>query len=75
MRRGGLHIVDIHNPLAPEFAGCFSSDGYTHDCQCVLYGTQYPDSRYYGREVCFNYNEDTLTIVDVTDKDSMSNDI
>lgn len=27
-----------------------------------------PDARYNGREICFNANEDTLTIVDVTDK-------
>jgi choice-of-anchor B domain-containing protein len=27
-----------------------------------------PDTRYNGREICFNSNEDTLTIVDVTDK-------
>jgi choice-of-anchor B domain-containing protein len=68
---GGLHIVDIHNPLAPEFVSCFADDGYTHDCQCVNYDEQYPDSEYYGREICFNYNEDTLTIVDVTDKDDI----
>lgn len=27
-----------------------------------------PDEKYIGQEICFNYNEDTLTIVDVTDK-------
>jgi choice-of-anchor B domain-containing protein len=27
-----------------------------------------PDTRYIGREICFSYNEDTLTIVDVTNK-------
>lgn len=30
-----------------------------------------PDTAYTGHEICFNYNEDTLTIVDVTDKDHM----
>jgi choice-of-anchor B domain-containing protein len=68
---GGLHIVNIQNPLVPEFAGCYADDGYTHDCQCVNYGSPYPDTEYYGHEVCFNYNEDTLTIVDVTDKDNI----
>jgi len=67
--RGGLHAVDIKNPLKPTFAGCFASDGYTHDAQCVVYSG--PDSRYQGSEICFNYNEDTLTIVDVSDKDDM----
>merc|ERR1712010_301285 len=30
-----------------------------------------PDSRYQDREICFGYNEDTLTIVDVSDKANM----
>ena len=30
-----------------------------------------PDTDYQGHEICFNYNEDTLTIVDVTDKSNM----
>jgi choice-of-anchor B domain-containing protein len=63
---GGLHMVDIFDPTSPSFAGCFSSDGYTHDAQCVDYFG--PDAAYVGREICFNSNEDTLTIVDVTDK-------
>ncbi|MEL7450032.1 MAG: choice-of-anchor B family protein [Pseudomonadota bacterium] len=64
----GLHIVDIRVPLSPTFAGCFDSDGYTHDAQCVTYNG--PDRDFQGREICFNANEDTLTIVDVTDKAS-----
>jgi|GEM_PF-2115966 len=63
---GGLFMVNISNPRAPRNAGCFSRDGYTHDAQCVLYSG--PDSRYSGREICFGYNEDTITIVDVTNK-------
>ncbi len=63
---GGLHIVDVRTPTAPVQAGCFSSDGYTHDAQCVVY--QGPDVEHQGKEVCFASNEDTLTIVDVTDK-------
>jgi choice-of-anchor B domain-containing protein len=63
---GGLHFVDVRNPSAPVFAGCFSGDGYTHDAQCVVYAG--PDAAHSGREICFNANEDTLTIVDVTNK-------
>lgn len=63
---GGLHMVDITDPMSPSFMGCFSSDGYTHDAQCVNYIG--PDLRYSNREICFAYNEDTLTIVDVTVK-------
>jgi choice-of-anchor B domain-containing protein len=62
----GLHMIDIHDPLNPVFAGCFSADGYTHDAQCIVYDG--PDADYTGHEVCFAANEDTLTIVDVTDK-------
>ena len=63
---GGLHMVDLNDPAAPAFAVFFSDDGYTHDAQCVVYDG--PDDRFTGREICFNSNEDTLTIVDVTDK-------
>ena len=63
---GGLHVIDIRTPSSPRAAGCFSLDGYTHETQCVIYAG--PDSRYRGREICFNSNEDTLTIVDVSDK-------
>ena len=65
---GGLHMIDIRNPLQPAFAGCFALDEYTHDAQCVTYAG--PDMRFRGREICLNSNVDTLTIVDVTDKDS-----
>jgi choice-of-anchor B domain-containing protein len=63
---GGLHMVDVRVPDVPTFAGCFAADGYTHETQCVLYAG--PDIAYSGRELCFSSNEDTLTIVDVTDK-------
>jgi choice-of-anchor B domain-containing protein len=63
---GGLHMIDLSNPARPVFAGCFSADGYTHDVQCTVY--RGPDGRYAGREICFAANEDTLTVVDVTDK-------
>jgi choice-of-anchor B domain-containing protein len=63
---GGLHMVDIGEPANPAFAGCFSADGYTHDVECVVY--QGPDADHLGDEICFASNEDTVTIVDVTDK-------
>ena len=64
--RGGLHMINIQNPTNPTSAGCFSADGYTHDAQCVNYDG--PHLGYQGKEICFNSNEDTLTIVDVTNK-------
>lgn len=60
---GGLVIIDISQP-APVFLGCYSGDGYTHDAECVIY--RGPDAAYQGKEICFAYNENTLTIVDVS---------
>ncbi len=65
---GGLHMVDIQDPTNPVFGGCFAADGYTHDVQCVMYTG--PDTDYAGREVCLASNEDSVTIVDVTDKNN-----
>lgn len=70
---GGLHMVDIRDPLHPKFAGCFadagtgrSKTGYTHDAQCVMYHG--PDARYTGHEICMASNETTVSVQDVTDK-------
>ena len=70
---GGLHMVDVRNPLDPIFAGCFAEDGYTHDVQCVLYDG--PDAEHAGKEICFtaqgtqfNVSANHYGIVDVTDK-------
>lgn len=72
---GGLHMVDIREPLQPTFAGCFVDDtqgliasGRTHDGQCVIYNG--PDERFQGRQICFASNEGALRIVDVTDKEN-----
>ena len=54
-------MVDISDPLIPVQSGCFSADGYTHDVQCVIYNG--PDTQYVGNEICFAFNEDTVTIV------------
>ncbi len=71
----GLHMIDINDPTNPTYAGCFQDHGYIHDTQCVVY--EGPDSRYHGREICFNsngiaYSTDPManfvSIVDVTDK-------
>lgn len=62
--KGGPHVVDISKPAEPQFLGCYDEDGYTHDAQCFVYNG--PDKDHVGKEICFNYNEDTLTIVDMT---------
>jgi choice-of-anchor B domain-containing protein len=63
---GGLHAVDLRSPQAPVFAGCADQDGYVHDAQCLSYAG--PDAEFQGREVCFAFAEDTLSIFDVTDE-------
>ncbi len=72
---GGLHMIDIRDPLAPVFAGCFSDEntgrsgtGYSHDAQCVIYDG--PDVDHQGKEICFNSNETALSISDVTNKEA-----
>ena len=67
---GGLTILDLSDPANITEVGNFSADGYTHDAQAVIYIG--PDSDYSGREIVFASNEDTLTIVDVTDKSNTS---
>ncbi|KAK4152180.1 hypothetical protein C8A00DRAFT_35149 [Chaetomidium leptoderma] len=63
---GGMFMVDVSDPARPTSPGCIAQDGYVHDAQCVIYTG--PSEKHRGREICFNYNEDTLTIMDVTDK-------
>ena len=72
---GGLHMIDIRNPIQPTFAGCFAdsetgraSSGYSHDAQCVNY--RGPDAEHRGKEICFGANETALSISDVSDKDN-----
>ena len=66
---GGLHIVNIQNPIAPVMAGCFST-GYTHDAQCVIYDG--PDTEHRGKEICIESSVKDVVITDVTDKSNPS---
>ncbi len=63
---GGPLFVDIRTPTRPRAAGGYADDGYTHDAQCVIYSG--PDDDHSGREICFLSNEETVTLIDVTDK-------
>ncbi|KAF2129667.1 hypothetical protein P153DRAFT_316861 [Dothidotthia symphoricarpi CBS 119687] len=64
--KSGIIFIDISNPAKPTSPGCASADGYVHDAQCLIYHG--PDTRYEGREICYGYNEDSLTIYDITSK-------
>lgn len=62
----GLVFIDIRDPANPKLLGYQAEDGYVHDAQCLLY--RGPDTRFQGKDICYGYNEDTLTIYDVTNK-------
>ncbi|KUI63732.1 hypothetical protein VM1G_10586 [Cytospora mali] len=62
----GLIFIDLSDPSKPTSLGCAAGDGYVHDAQCLVY--RGPDKAYAGRDICYGYNEDTLTIYDVTNK-------
>ncbi|KJX93656.1 hypothetical protein TI39_contig4278g00004 [Zymoseptoria brevis] len=63
---GGLIFINLDDPSKPYSEGCAPQDGYVHDAQCIVY--RGPDARYNGKDICYGYNEDTLTIYDVTKK-------
>lgn len=50
----------MKDPSKPVSPGCASQDGYVHDAQCVIY--KGPDVQYVGREICYGFNEDTMTM-------------
>ncbi len=63
---GGLHIIDVSNPLIPELAGSYS-EFYTHDAQAVIYHG--PDQDYQGKEIVFCFNgSQGVAIVNSDDK-------
>lgn len=65
---GGLHVVNINNPLQPVIAGGYNLDGYTHEAQVVTYNG--PDQDYQGDVIVFCYNGNNpanLTIVNASD--------
>lgn len=57
-------ILDVTQPLAPVPVGVTYDDGYTHDSLCRTYLG--PDKDHKENEVCFNFNEDTMTIYDIS---------
>ncbi|GGD49279.1 choice-of-anchor B family protein [Muriicola marianensis] len=63
---GGVHFVNIQDPLNPTAEGGYGDSGYTHDAQVVLYNG--PDADYTGREIFIGANENAMVVVDVTDK-------
>ena len=70
---GGLHVVNVSNPLAPTFAGAWSADGYIHESNVILYNG--PDAAHVGKRISLNFHinaNDRVSFVDVTDPSDMS---
>jgi choice-of-anchor B domain-containing protein len=64
--RSGIIYIDISDPTNTSTPGCAAQDGYIHDIQCWKYNG--PDKKYNGRDLCFGFNKDTVTLYDSTSK-------
>ncbi|PIA92844.1 hypothetical protein CB0940_04698 [Cercospora beticola] len=66
----GLVFINMDNPTKPYMSGCAPQDGYVHDAQCIVY--RGPHKKYYGKDICYGFNEDTLTIYNVENKKGLT---
>ncbi|KAK4244296.1 hypothetical protein C7999DRAFT_17432 [Corynascus novoguineensis] len=67
--KAGLIFFDLSDPSNPKTLGGTGEDGYVHDAQCIVY--RGPDKKYDGKDICYGYDEDSLTIFDVSDKENI----
>ncbi len=58
--RAGMVFFDLSDPSDPKTLGGTGADGYVHDAQCIVY--RGPDHKYYGHDICYGYDEDSLTM-------------
>jgi len=58
--KAGLVFFDLTDPSKPVTLGGTGADGYVHDAQCIVY--RGPDTQYNGRDICYGYDEDSLTM-------------
>ncbi|MGC1515843.1 MAG: choice-of-anchor B family protein [Maribacter sp.] len=65
---GGVHFLDLQNPISPSLSGGWGDNGYTHDAQVITYDG--PDLEHVGSEIFVGSNEDRVVIVDITDKEA-----
>ncbi|MFC7356571.1 choice-of-anchor B family protein [Jejudonia soesokkakensis] len=66
---GGPILIGIDTSTSPptlSFKGNYSTGGYTHDAQVVIYDG--PDPDYQGREIFIGSNEDEIIVIDFTDE-------
>ena len=65
---GGVHFLNLENPLSPTLAGGWGVNGYTHDAQVLIYNG--PDENYLGSEIFVGANEDQVVVVDISNKEA-----
>lgn len=65
---GGVHFLDLQNPMVPTLAGGWDENGYTHDAQVVTYNG--PDADYAGAEIFVGANENQVAVVDISNKEN-----
>lgn len=58
--KAGLVFFDLTDPTNPTTLGGSGEDGYVHDAQCLVY--RGPDEKYVGSDICYGYDEDSLTM-------------
>lgn len=56
------YVHDVGGPQAPSTCECDGKKTLltSGKAQCVIY--RGPDAKYFGRDICYGYNEDTLTM-------------
>lgn len=65
---GGVHFLNLENPIVPTLVGGWGLNGYTHDAQVITYNG--PDATYVGAEIFVGANEDQVVVVDISDKNT-----
>jgi choice-of-anchor B domain-containing protein len=58
--KAGMVFFDLTDPAKPKTLGGTGVDGYVHDAQCLVY--RGPDQKYNGKDICYGYDEDSLTM-------------
>ena len=66
---GTLCIYDVTDPGNPTYADEYADDGCTYDVHCGVY--QAPNSSFAGKQICLAYNEDSVTVIDVSNNNKI----
>lgn len=67
---GGPIFINIQDPTNPVYEGGYSLDGYTHDAQVIIYDGE--DTEHVGKELYIGANENSIVILDVTNKSNVT---